>query len=840
MSEGQNSDNLETLFSLELLVEYIRIEKDSIVSDELALGMRLLDFPTLLIYQPQHRSGDINQPGAHGEDKRGEYAFNRGKSCFFQMNLNSLHTHLSKTPLYAMVLDVKEEMPKLVGSSLISLARVVDRIKQDVTEHGVSAPSSHGERGLVGMSSLMGEKIGSISLSYKLLSLGASLLPHIADRRGLKSTRRHGGQQVQESIQSLPLDCVDVHSPTLEEYDVGRNIQNEGPANEKILISEDKQDDAAVCFATEHRPKPKIPQTLQGTENYFEEDLTVFCPPHLYYSNPADEKCKNEEGNFKLLTLDSEAFTFEDSCSENEMAENNGPGSPMMDQRVKYDTKMSRNQETSGVNPDVLGAALRQLPLLNALIVELSQLNGQNPNQSLSVHPNLAWIYRPSSIEPSTGHRDTPQKTLQKTRQGINPHFKHLHSSRNCSTPLVRPTSVKKTQKQDEALIKSKHSSKSPQKKLVYGTTKTFNLRLKQISPLKAKHRECMGLIQNETRATSMAKEKTRSKNNIIKPSKWKSQSNQSSSLNENFETMMQSTTVDCALQEKTTLKKKNPHRKVHDKQDRDSPRISEKPSLSERRDLKFIHIPSVDCDSAARNKDKNEHRSESYQSESESDRHREKVESSGSSRNSSPKSSFSDSSVEGNKEADYADDFNSLEPSDGYSPGPMSSPEPSTARTPKSPVCRDFCNSDSGSESVRKRAVLPVPVKAPSSPQRALRGTHIIRPQTHASALSFSSDDGDRHGSASLQTICSRKQMTESSRVERSSGTESFISSGGQRSESTKNSGPLRGFSAESISSFEPQEAEELEDELGSLDLRKEYQHISELVANKLPGYTM
>ncbi|XP_040906238.1 microtubule-associated protein 10 [Toxotes jaculatrix] len=848
MSEGQNTDTLETLFSFELLVEYIRIEKDSKVSDELALGVRLLDFPTLLIYQPQHRSGDINQPEKHDKYRRGEYIFNRGKSCFFQMNLNSLHTHLSNTPLYAMVLDVKEEIPKLVGSSLISLAKVMDRIRQDVTEHGVCAPSSHGERGLFSMCSLTGEKIGSISLSYKLLSLGASLLPHITDRRDHKATSVHGGQHVEESIkvdnltaESLPLDCGNSHSQTMDKSDVSRNIQNKGPAQAKILVSEDKQDDAEHSVATENTPRTQIPQTVAETENCYEENLTVFCPPHLYYSNSAEEKSKNDVGDYKLMTLNSEAFTFEDSCSEDEMAENtiDGPNSSVMDQRVRYNTKTSRKQETSGVSPNVHGEALRQLPLLNALLVELSQLNSHSPHQPFSVHPNLAWIYRPASAEPSDEHGDTPRKTLWKTRHGTSPHFKHLHSPRNCSTPIVRPTSVQKKDKQEEPLIESKSSSKSPRKKLVYGTTKTFNLRLKQISPLKVKRRECVELIQNETQM-SVAKAKTKSKIQIMKSSKRKSVLNQSSSINENIETMIQSITVDSALQETTTLKRKNLQGKAPDKQGRDSSMFSEKPSLSGRRDLKCIHIPSVDCDSAAQNKDKNEHQSESNQSRSESDRNREKIESSGSSRHSSPKSSFSDSSGEGNEEADYADDFNSLEPSDAYSPDPMSSPEPSRAKTPKSPVRHDFYNSDSASESVQKRAVLPVPVKAPSSPQRTLRGTHIIRPRTHASALSFSSDDGDRDGSASLQTICSRKQMRESSRMERSSSTESLISLRGQRSESTKNSGPVRGFSAESVSSFEPQEAEELEDKLGSLDFRKEYRHISELVANKLPGYTM
>ncbi|KAK5853760.1 hypothetical protein PBY51_014890 [Eleginops maclovinus] len=328
-------ENNETLFSFELLVESIKVEKESQVSDELALGVRLLDFPTLLIYQPEKSNAGVKQHADNGKDQQGEYAFNRGKSCFFKMNLNSLHTHLSNTPLYAMVLDVKEEIPKLVGSSLVSLAKAMDRIRQDVNERGVSTPSSH-------------------------------------------------------------------------------------------------------------------------------------------------------------------------------------------------------------------------------------------------------------------------------------------------------------------------------------------------------------------------------------------------------------------------------------------------------------------------------------------------------------------DSSREGNEEADYADDFNSLEPSDAYSPDPVSSPEPSRAKTPCSPLRH------SDSEWVQKRAVLPVPVKAPHSPQHALRGAHIIRPRTQASALSLSSDDSDQEGSSSLQTICSRKPKTWSSTAEKSSDAESLISSRGKKSGSSKNSGPVGRFSAGSVSSFEQQEIEELEDELGSLDFKKGYKHISELVANKLPGYTM
>ncbi|XP_034407647.1 microtubule-associated protein 10 [Cyclopterus lumpus] len=825
MSGSPYSDDLETLFSFELLVEYIRVEKEIQVSDELALGVRLLDFPTLLVHRPRQCHD--------GKDQQGEHAFNRGKSCFFKMNRNSLHVNLSSTPLYVMVLDVKEEIPRLVGTSLISLARAMDRIRQDVNDHGVSRPSSHGERGVVGVCDFTGKKIGSISLSYKLLSLGASLLSRIT-KTGLKSTSVHGGQHVHQSItvksipESLPLDRGNVCPTTLVESDARRDLENNKQSNEKALnlTNEDKQGSGPM------------PQTVKETERNFDEDLTIFCPPHLFYSNSAEEKNRNEGGDRKLANLDPDVFTFEDKCSEE------STGSPVMDRRVRRENP-PRNPETSEGTPNALGEALRQLPLLNALLVELSQLNGQNPHQPVSIHPNLSWIYGPSPTQPSAGYGNAPRKeqadSSQKNGQGTGPHFKHVHSPRYRSTPAVRPASVKVKNKQEEALIQSKSSSKSP-RKLVYGTTKTFNLRLKQIPPLKIERRECTDLMQNEVQS-SLAKGKMKSSNKIVKPSKRKSESrtqNQSSSLNENVETMMQTVAVDSALRGTITLKRKTLRGKVHGEQDGDSSRVSQRLSLSER-GLKCIHVPCADGDNVAWSNDKKERLSESNQvgSQLEADGHGEKIESPGSRRDITTKSSFSDSSGEGNEEADYADDFNSLELSEAFSPDPLSSPESSGAKTSRSPVRLDLCNSDS--DRFRRRAVLPVPVKAPGSPQRALRATCVIRPRTHASALSFSSEDGDRDGSGSLLTICSRKTiMTGSGRVEGGSGTDGFGSSRGQRSGSTKDSGPARGFSAESVSSVELREVEELEDELGSLDFKKNYRHISELVANKLPGYTM
>lgn len=777
---------METLFSLELLVEYILIDQEWEVSDELALGVRLLDFPTLFIHQPERKSSAINQHEHHGNDKK--YNFNRGKSCFFKINLDSLHVQLSNTPLYAMVLDVKEVIPKLVGTSLVSLSKVMDRIKWDVTLHGVSTLSSHGEKGLVGICNLMEEKVGSISLSYKLACLGTSLHAHISENKTLKTSAIGRGKHIQQNMEEKEDVITETDSgripASIMDKSVCTNTRNNGSSNEDILIQEGKQD-IHVCVAsqTENKPRNKVLQLFKETESTFEEDMKFFCPPKLFYTNIVVEKGQNKVEDYKLSTLDLEPLTLDETSSEDEMPEGKlaDPVPLVMDQRVRQNVKPLSNQDQpNGVGPNVLGEVLGQLPLLNALLVELSQFSRQNQHQPLSIHPNLAWIYRPSSTDPSAERGNASPmaqtKSLQKTREVASPILKHLNSPRNYSTPRERPASERqmKNAPRNDAL-----KGKPLRKKLVYGTTKTHNLRVKQIALREAKHEhECMKLMQTEA-LSGTTKGKINTSNKLVKCSK-----NKGSNLNENIETVIGSITVGATLNETTTLKHK------HTNADQTRP---------------------------------------------EYDRSKEKTHASRSSRSSSPKSSLSDSSREGKKEKEYADDFNSLDPSDAYSPDPASSPEPAGAKLQKSPVCLDVSDSDSGSQGVQKRAVHPVPIQACSSPQQSLWGTHIIRPRTQASALSLSSNDEDGDGSASVQTIRSRKPRADGSRDEKSPGAESLASSRGQDGFSTKNSSPVRGLSVETKSYLD-----ETEDELGSLDFRNNYQHISELVVNKLPGYTV
>uniref|UniRef100_A0A8C5GLE1 Si:ch1073-266p11.2 n=1 Tax=Gouania willdenowi TaxID=441366 RepID=A0A8C5GLE1_GOUWI len=737
-----------SFFSLELLVECIQLEKNYQVSDKLAVGVRLLDFPTLLI-QPQQQKKNCSSKLT--QQQNGTHLFNTGKCCVFKINLNSLHIHLSNTPIYAMLLDVKEDTPRLLGSCLIPLGRATHRIIQDVAQRGHSCPSCHREQSLVAVCSLTEEKIGSISLSYKLSYLGESLLAHITERTSVSE-----GQEVQECVKEdnkstslLPPDSGDTVGLMLDK--------------QNIEIKKDKQDggdEGGVALVMDGK------STNQGG-NIFEDDPTIFCPPQLYYTNTGEETHRmKEERDFNLLDWDE--FSDQEVNDDNDVVEN--VRFPLRDQA-----------ENKGVAPNVpKGQTLQQMPILRALFAELSRLNGPNIDQPLALHP----ISRPSSTKPPDGHQNKKV---------------HLLSPRNCSTPVVS-SRINTTPKLVEVLIKNKETSSKPSRqKLVYGTTKTFNLRMKKNLPMKSNPRPCVDLVRNKNRVlATTTKTKNKSICNTLKsgPRK-KSSLNLSQRRHEDVESVMRTLTVDSAQQGTITVKEEG---------------IALEISPTER-GLECIHIPSMDRNSVPQREgreDREQPPSDTHQWQQTFSR--EESPSGASCRQSSLKLGLSDSSRDRNNEEDYDDDFNSLAPSDAFSP------EPSRAKTPTTPLRRDLLASDSESDGAQSRVtLLPQPIKASTSP---LRGTYVIRPRTPSS----SSDDGDGENER-LQTPLFKKELTESS-----SDAEIFPACSGQ----------VRTPSPQSLSSIQPQEEEESEDELGSLDFRKQYQHISQLVSSKLPGYTM
>ncbi|XP_038072260.1 uncharacterized protein LOC119740874 [Patiria miniata] len=182
----------ETLFSLELAVESLRINSSTVVCHLPSVAFRLLDFPTLLLHHvdPEEAQnikekiildsfGDIPCQLQELKDHRGNFCINKCKSSLFKMDPQMLLSYLRNTPLYVMLIDVWPKVPKLVANCTVSLQTTMEEISHDIEQNGSDVPSVHGDRDSYKLYNLMGSEVGWIVVRYRMLSMGASLIPHI-------------------------------------------------------------------------------------------------------------------------------------------------------------------------------------------------------------------------------------------------------------------------------------------------------------------------------------------------------------------------------------------------------------------------------------------------------------------------------------------------------------------------------------------------------------------------------------------------------------------------------------------------------------------------------------
>ncbi|XP_056617030.1 microtubule-associated protein 10 isoform X1 [Triplophysa dalaica] len=780
----------ETLFSLELVIDYVRFDFTRGNVLDPVVGLRFLDFPTLLISRKEdllsHSAfADLPAEASSHADERDKYIFHKGKSCLFKMNLDALHNHLSNTPLYAMVLDMNDEVPKLIGSSMISLAKVTERIKMDVDTHGIDTPSSCGEKTVTPLCNLMGSNIGTVSLAYKIVNLGANLIPHIPCDRVFKvsMTHRKGQQGVKAHTECTGVLNIDTDETEMHHADVLSPVRPDGkPAD--LVKSEAKQPGIAAVTQTE--PTWSVSDGNDAQEN------TTFCPPPLFYSSSV----KNQQERFAekcgMLNVELESLNIEDPAEEN----NEEESADMHD--VPLITVAKQQQRMADPAPP--GDVLRQLPLLNALLIELSQLTSQTPQQQpVSIHPNLAWLYTSATEAHSLSHAG--EKHVSQNFLHESPKRRPGQSKiKGCIIPPMSP-SGKAGSGANKCLEKLQSK-----KKLKYGLTHTFRLRLQQARTAGTK-RHCI-VYQDESQVMPQRQTLPEHKH-----------AGKSVSRSVNVETLLSIVDMD-KTPIQTTSSKLQMKSSAYESYRKNVTSITKDETLVTDRKIQ-VRIPSV----LSHYSDRSDQRSAS------SDR---SVHHSSRKTNSAQKDSEccraeSRENRKSSSEQEYQDDFTSLDATDSFSPEPLSSPEP--YRRHRNSGSIEHSNSDGGSY---KSKVLPVPVKAENSPHRSLKSTHVIRPRPQTSALSLSSDDsedGSPTASSSQQSSVSSGGKTPS--VHRTFGrSESF------ETDPAAVSVPNNNSVLKSFSSFE-QSAEE-RDELGSLGLDKNYQHVSELVINKLPGYTL
>ncbi|XP_051880339.1 microtubule-associated protein 10 [Pristis pectinata] len=495
---------VEMLFSLELLVECVNVGPGTHLESGplLAVAFRLLDFPTLLVRQTElenlRRGREREREGPERLPGGTDVPFDKGKSCLFKMGLSALHRHLTTTPLYAMLLDVSPRVPKLVGSCLISMAGAVEKIRLDVEERGIATPSVQGKRGLYPLYNLMGVKIGHISAGYRLMSLGVGLLPHIPENEVLRAKMRDTDfphlpseeRRVPERGESRKVadqgtghilsdseKCPD-HVPGDQAVQPNQFDQSEEP----VIISVLKGKRNPEKLAKEAPMKHKMRQQVLESEPTVDIKVdNVFCPPPMYYSQSKDgpkekiseiwKTAEPKEESILLEELDSnesdELFDMSQSLSDFRLPESRSEAAATLKTQV----------QTSPAIPDA-GNTIRQFPLLNALLLELSLLHhDQLPRRiPLAVHPQLAWLYSGLKNESPEFHKTT--KSTSQRPKFANPDFKQRKEVQK------QPVSPRVFDKENNPkLLNAKKGSEHSKRKLMYGLTNTLRLRLRQKNP---------------------------------------------------------------------------------------------------------------------------------------------------------------------------------------------------------------------------------------------------------------------------------------------------------------------------------------------------------------------
>ncbi|XP_063246557.1 microtubule-associated protein 10 [Prinia subflava] len=395
---------MEGLFALELLVEALRPAEPGPAelpgpAEHPAVALRLLDFPTLVLRPaasaPPLRPGQL-------------FPFGRGKRCLFRWGSDSLFAALRRRPLRALLLALPAGLapgpPRLLGSCAVSLAPAAELLQRP------GAPSSCGRRGRFALRDSAGRPVGELVLGYRL-------------------SRVEAGEA--------------------------------SPASPRPATTPEPRDDEE-----EEEKEEEEGEELEGN---------VFCPPLLYYSREPAEP--------QRPPATMEQWEHVEPQRPQEKDKGHSPPRPSAGPSLLHPAG-PRQPHNSPV----------QLPLLSALLAELSVLT-RSAVPAAAAQPHLAWLYqapgsgdaasqppsRPAALRPAetpVGPGSSTEATSPQFRQGC-----QKATSPGSSGVGRRPKkAVPQGQPACERNCKAKEN-RPPRKKLLYGLTNTLRLRLQQTNP---------------------------------------------------------------------------------------------------------------------------------------------------------------------------------------------------------------------------------------------------------------------------------------------------------------------------------------------------------------------
>ncbi|NXA26566.1 MAP10 protein, partial [Ibidorhyncha struthersii] len=209
-----------------------------------------------------------------------------------------------------------------------------------------------------------------------------------------------------------------------------------------------------------------------------EEQLegNVFCPPVLYYSRqPA-------EPHLPPAAAAPGKWEHVEAWRPQEKEKGHSPPRPSAEPSLLHPASPRQLHDTLG-----------QLPLLSALLAELSVLNGSAA--PAAVHPHLAWLYQAPGGGGIASQAPSRSSALKPAEASVGPGGRSGASSPRVKQGQQEATSPgssragrgpKKAVPQGETGSERNcktNKSRPPRRKLLYGLTNTLRLRLQQTNP---------------------------------------------------------------------------------------------------------------------------------------------------------------------------------------------------------------------------------------------------------------------------------------------------------------------------------------------------------------------
>uniref|UniRef100_A0A8D2LUH4 Microtubule associated protein 10 n=1 Tax=Varanus komodoensis TaxID=61221 RepID=A0A8D2LUH4_VARKO len=788
---------IKSLFSLELLVESARVEPRLLPAPlpangpfRPAVALRLLDFPTLLVRAPHASSGPL-------------VPFGRGKSCLFKLRPDTLKGLLRRSPLYALLLALPPTPgpARLLGSSSISLAAAAEEL--------LLGTGPGGRRGRFPLRDLMGEPVGELELSYRLGNLGSTLQGHLG--QGAAPDEPHAEEEQQS--QQLPhrLGNQSFRGISLELIPEAEEEQDPAPEGGSLGSSSDTHTE----FLNDNSGLGEIAKELEMETN-------IFCPPPMYYSCPSGNPQPTPKSTASVIVAPAQQpLPVEETVLPSVVP-------PVQGEPPRSIQETTQNSQTFG-SPEQLRQTLNQLPLLNALLMELSLLNNHQvlQPQPSTVHPQLAWLYQ----------------NVEGTKA---PSFKHLKCFENSP----------------------------PRRRLTYGLTNTLRLRLQRSNPAMLKVHEKRELRRKKGEIAVEKKGKSSSaKGKLFRDSPEhlpktpghfveKSIPDQNAQINENVETLIQSSIdQDRPTNVKEVIsvaQKKFAASAVKSGDNAEQKGSSEMIGSAYKEKSLKVHLPRVflqDTD-AIENK---------IYSKVEKCLQHEDCDTSAAQNDSQKSNNFesrlelknSDGVVASSENTAYSEDFTGVDSSGTSLEAQESSPEPLLASPDQSQSATDS-DSKMSERSRSAKSISPslLPVPSGISPVQSLKKALAFKAKEKTIGVVLNKFD-DYSFSRTLKKELAAEQIEKEGFRDAQAFENKEMSSGMNCNIAKEQSSMEKSCSVRTsqVSSYLPSNVSDLdlsgledrnisdkekEVDFEMVDITNQCKHISELVVNKLPGYTM